>query len=45
MIHLFEFVLYVIVIDFLQLDLSIRIIFVIFFVNSVIDFFPLTPKI
>lgn len=44
MIHLFEFVLYVIVIDFLQLDLSIRIIFVIFFVNSVIDFFPLTPK-
>ena len=38
MIHLFEFVLYVIVIDFLQLDLSIRIIFVIFFVNSVIDF-------
>ena len=44
MIHLFEFVLYVIVIDFLQLDLSIRTIFVIFFVNSVIDFFPLTPK-
>tara|TARA_B100000963_G_scaffold357159_1_gene378733 strand:- start:1414 stop:2343 length:930 start_codon:yes stop_codon:yes gene_type:complete len=44
MIHLFELVLYVIVIDFLQLNLSIRTIFVIFFVNSVIDFFPLTPK-
>ena len=44
LIHMFEFVLYVTVIDFLQLDLSIKTIFVIFFVNSIIDFFPLTPK-
>ena len=44
LIHVFEFILYVIVIDFLQLDLSIKTVFVIFFVNSIIDFFPLTPK-
>ena len=41
---MFEFILYVIVIDFLKLDLSIKTVFVIFFVNSIIDFFPLTPK-
>ena len=44
LIHIFEFILYLVVIDFLQYDLSIKTIFVIFLVNSIIDFFPLTPK-
>ena len=44
LIHIFEFFLYLVVIDFLQFDLSIKTIFVIFLVNSIIDFFPLTPK-
>ena len=43
-IHISEFCLYYLVISFLQLDLSFKIIFTIFFVNSLIDFFPITPK-
>ncbi len=44
LIHIFEFILYVIVIDFLQFDLDLKTVFIIFLVNSIIDFFPLTPK-
>ena len=43
-IHISEFCLYYLVISFLQLDLSFKVIFTIFFVNSLIDFFPITPK-
>ena len=43
-IHISEFCLYYLVINFLQLDLSFKVIFTIFFVNSLIDFFPITPK-
>ena len=42
--HISEFCLYYLVISFLQLDLSFKVIFTIFFVNSLIDFFPITPK-
>ena len=31
-------------IDFLQFDLDLKTVFIIFLVNSIIDFFPLTPK-
>ncbi len=44
LIHFFEFLLFLVVVDFLQFNLDIKIIFLIFLVNSIIDFFPLTPK-
>ena len=44
LIHILEFILYYSVINFLQLDLSFKVIFTIFFVNSFVDFFPITPK-
>ena len=43
-IHILEFFLYFVVIKFLDLDISLRAIFLIFLVNSIIDFFPITPK-
>ena len=43
-IHILEFSLYFVIIKFLDLDISLEAIFVIFLVNSIIDFFPITPK-
>lgn len=43
-IHILEFFLYFVVIKFLDLDISLEAIFLIFLVNSIIDFFPITPK-
>ena len=43
-IHILEFFLYFVVIKFLDLDISVEAIFLIFLVNSIIDFFPITPK-
>ena len=44
LIHIFEFTLYLVIIEFLEIDISIKSIFLIFLVNSVVDFFPITPK-
>lgn len=44
LIHIMEFLLYFVVIQFLGLDIDFRAIFLIFLVNSIIDFFPVTPK-
>lgn len=44
LIHIFEFILYLVVINFLELNIDIQTILIIFIVNSVVDFFPITPK-
>ena len=43
-IHILEFFLYFVIIKFLDLDISLEAIFLIFLINSIIDFFPITPK-
>ncbi len=44
LIHIFEFILYIVIVDFLNIDISFKTIFLIFLINSIIDFFPITPK-
>ncbi len=44
LIHIFEFILYVVIVDFLNININIETIFIIFLINSIIDFFPVTPK-
>ena len=39
-----EFGLYYSVINFLGLEINFKAIFLIFLVNSIVDFFPITPK-
>jgi len=43
-LHILEFGLYYSVINFLGLEIDLKAIFLIFLVNSIVDFFPITPK-
>lgn len=43
-IHLFDFLLYVSVVEFLDIPISIKTIFLIWLINTIIDLFPITPQ-
>ena len=43
-IHIFDFLLYLSVVNFLNISISIKTIFLIWLINTIIDLFPVTPQ-
>ena len=43
-IHIFDFILYYSVVHFLDIPISIKTIFLIWLINTIIDIFPITPQ-
>jgi N-acetyl sugar amidotransferase len=43
-IHIFDFFLYLSVINFLDLPISVKTVFLIWLINTIIDLFPITPQ-
>ena len=44
MIHIFDFFLYLSVVKFLNIPISVKTVFLIWLINTIIDLFPVTPQ-